>query len=287
MTDVPLTAPLAQSIESESEAAAEALGRRKFALVTGASSGIGLELARQFAENGFDLLITARGEGLASARDSLADTGAEVTTVAADLSEKDGPAIVMGAVAASGRDLDAVALNAGFGNGGAFVDIPLDDELDLIQTNIVAVVHFAKLIVPRMIERGGGRILFTASVASLMPGPYYATYAASKAFVLSFSEALRHEVKDHGITVTALMPGPTDTHFFASADMEDTPVGKSGKDDPAKVAADGFAALMEGKDHVVAGSVKNKLQATGAAVLSEPMKAAMHAKSTVPEALSD
>jgi short-subunit dehydrogenase len=122
--------------------------------------------------------------------------------------------------------------------------------------------------------------LFTASVASTMPGPFYATYAASKAFVLSFAQALRYELKDSGVTVTALMPGPTDTEFFDRADMQDTPAGQGSKDDPAEVAADGFRALMAGKDHVVAGSVKNKAEVIGASLLPDTAKAAIHAKLT-------
>jgi short-subunit dehydrogenase len=133
-----------------------------------------------------------------------------------------------------------------------------------------------------MISRGAGRILITASVASTMPGPFYATYAASKSFVLSFAEAVRHEVKDSGVTITALMPGPTDPNFFDRADMLDTPANEGKKDDPAVVAADGFAALLAGKDHVVAGSLKNKVQVAATGVLPDTAKAALHAKLTEP-----
>jgi short-subunit dehydrogenase len=144
-------------------------------------------------------------------------------------------------------------------------------------------VHLAKRILPEMVRRGAGRVLFTASVASTMPGPYYATYAASKAFVLSFAQAVRYELKDTGVSVTALMPGPTDTEFFDRAQMKDTPVGSAAKDDPADVARDGFEALMAGKDHVVAGAAKNKLQAAGANLMPDPAKAAVHARMTKPE----
>ena len=183
--------------------------------------------------------------------------------------------------------MDAVAINAGVGNGGAFIDIPLADEQRLIGLNIGSPVHLAKRLLPDMVRRGAGRVLFTASVASTMPGPYYATYAASKAFLLSFAEALRYELKDTGVTITALMPGPTDTEFFDRADMADTPIYRASKDDAAEVAKDGFEALMAGKDHVVAGSAKNKMQTAGAKLMTEPQKAAVHARMTTPESQSE
>ena len=254
------------------------------AVVTGASSGIGWQLARQFAEHGFDVLICAEDDGLSTAAAQLrSGEGGSITEVQADLATYDGVEALVSAIVAVGRPVDAVALNAGIGNGGRFVDISLDDELRLIQTNIVSAVHLAKRLLPAMVVRGAGRLLFTASVASTMPGPFYATYAASKSFVLSFAEALRYEVKDSGVTVTALMPGPTDTDFFDRADMQDTPAGKGKKDDPGKVAADGFEALLAGRDHVVAGSMKNKVQVAGTSILPDTAKAAIHAKLTEPQ----
>ena len=254
-----------------------------FAVVTGASSGIGLELARQFAQHGFDVLICAEDDGITAAAAQLQAPGVAVTAVQADLATPAGVQVLTDAIGAAGRPVDALAINAGIGNGGSFLDIPLADELRLINTNIVSGVQLAKWALPGMVARGQGRVLFTASVASTMPGPFYATYAASKAFVLSFAQALRHELKDSGVTVTALMPGPTDTEFFDRADMQDTPAGQGSKDDPAEVAADGFRALMAGKDHVVAGSVKNKAQVIGASVLPDTTKAAIHAKLTAPQ----
>jgi short-subunit dehydrogenase len=203
---------------------------RSFAVVTGASSGIGRELALQFAQNGFDVLINAEDDGIHAAAAELAATGAHVEAVQADLATYEGVERLAAAVQSSGRRLDAVALNAGIG----------------------------------------------------VAGPYYATYAASKAFVLSFAQALRYEVKDAGVSVTALMPGPTDTEFFERAGLEDTPIGSAPKDDPAEVAKDGFEALMAGKDHVVAGSAKNKLQTASGKLLPEPAKAAVHARMTRP-----
>ena len=257
---------------------------RQLALVTGASSGIGLELARQFAQNGFDVILNAEDDELAAAEASLAGEGAEIRAVRADLSTYDGVEQLWSAVASIGRPLDAAALNAGIGVNGDFArDIPLSDDLRLIAVNVTAVVHLAKRVLPAMIERGAGRVLVTSSVAATMPGPYYATYAASKAFLQSFAQAIRFELKDTGVTVTALQPGPTDTEFFDRAGMDDTKVAEAKKDDPAEVAKDGFEALMAGKDHVIAGSTKNKAQVAGGKILPEKARAAMHAAQTKPK----
>ncbi|MFL6163762.1 MAG: SDR family NAD(P)-dependent oxidoreductase [Jatrophihabitantaceae bacterium] len=255
-------------------------GADRLALITGASSGIGFELARQFAQHGFEILIAAEDDELRQAEAALAAKGATVTAVRTDLSTPAGVEELLAAL--GGRQLAAAAINAGIGNSGAFIDIPLADEQRLLGLNIGATVHLAKRLLPAMVMRGSGRMLFTTSVAAKMPGPYYATYAASKAFVLSFAEALRYEVKDSGVTITALMPGPTDTEFFDRAGMDDTPVANAKKDDPAEVAADGFEALMAGKDSVVAGSVKNKAQVAGGRLMSESAKAGVHARMTKP-----
>ena len=253
-----------------------------YAVITGASSGIGLELARQFADHGYDVLICAEDDELRTAATDLAGTGANVEAVQADLATDAGQLELVRAVRASGRTPDALALNAGIGNGGRFLDIPMADEERLIALNIGSTVRLAKELLPSMVARGTGGVLFTASVAATMPGPFYATYAASKSFVMSFAEALRHELKDTGVTVTALMPGPTDTEFFERSDMEDTKVGQAEKDDPADVAKDGFEALQSGKDHVVAGSRKNAAQTASGRLMTEKAKAAMHAKMTEP-----
>jgi short-subunit dehydrogenase len=255
---------------------------RPLAVVTGAFSGIGRELARQFATNGFDVIIAAENNELASVADDLAATGVGVEAVWADLSIDEGAEKLLQAIAATGRDVNAIALNAGVGNSGAFIDVPLADEEHLIALNIGSTVHLAKRILPGMVARGAGRVLFTSSVASQMPGPYYATYAASKAFIQSFAQALRYELKDTGVTVTALLPGPTDTGFFERAGMEGTPVDSSGKDDPADVAGDGFEALMAGKSQVVGGSAENKVHAA-AKLLPDQARATTHAKMTKPE----
>jgi short-subunit dehydrogenase len=164
---------------------------------------------------------------------------------------------------------------------GNFVnEISLEEDLNLISLNISSVVHLAKLILPEMVERRSGRVLITSSVAALMPGPFYATYAASKSFLLSFSEALFNELKDSGVTVTALLPGPTDTNFFSRAGLEDTKLGMGEKDDPALVAEQGFEAMMKGDDYIVAGSIGNKIEGFMTNFLSQQMKANLQRRST-------
>ena len=249
---------------------------RQFAVVTGGSSGIGYELAKQFAQNGFDLLIAAEPDGLAQAAQDLQGLGAQVETVAVNLADRDGVHQLYANIQAAGRPVDAIAINAGVGVGGDFRETDLDEELNLINLNVVSTVHLAKHMVKDMAARGSGRILFTASVASLMPAPFEAVYGASKAFIFSFAEALRNELKDTGVTVTALLPGPTETNFFHRADMDDTKVGQSKKDDPADVARDGFEALMAGKDKVIAGSLKTKVQGVVSELIPPTASAQVH-----------
>src|SRR4051812_22487806 len=183
---------------------------RPFAVVTGASSGIGLALATTFAEHGFDVLVTADDDGVHTVAAELDRDGVTARAVQADLTTPDGGQTLVQAVRAAGRPIDALALNAGGAQGGPFIEPPPQGALDVIALDVVAPVGRARELVPPMVLRGEGRVLFTSSTAALMPGPWYATYAASKSFVLSFSEALRHELKDSGVTVTALLPGPTD-----------------------------------------------------------------------------
>lgn len=256
------------------------------ALVTGASSGIGLELARQFAENGHDLFITAEDAvAVAAAADELRDLGTQVATFTADLRSGEGVESLYAAVVANGRPLAAVALNAGIGHGGAFVDQSLTEELDVIRLNVLGTVHLAKLVLDDMVLTGEGRVLITSSIASEMPGAFQTTYNASKSFLQSFSEALSAELRETEIVVTALMPGPTDTNFFARAGLDDTPIGQGPKDDPAQVARQGYEALMAGKEKTVGGSVGTKASAALAAVLPDKVKALMHKKANQP--LSD
>ena len=255
---------------------------KPLALVTGASSGIGYELARVFAENGYDLVIAAEDAGIVEAKQAFEGTGARVEAIRVDLTKAAGVEDLWRRTQALGRPVDVAALNAGVGMGGPFKDNDLDRELEIVDLNCRSVVHLAKRVVQAMTQRGEGRILFTSSIASTMPGPFNAVYSASKAFDQSFAEALRNELKDTGITVTALMPGATETNFFERAEMQDTRVGAGPKDDAAQVAREGFEALMAGKDHVVAGSFKNRIQATGAKVIPQTVSAAIHRKEAEP-----
>jgi uncharacterized protein len=261
----------------------EAGQSRKLAVVTGASSGIGFELAKVFAEEGFDLLIAAEDAELVGAQESLKATGAEVQAHRVDLATEAGVIELYRHIQNTGRPVDALALNAGIGAGGAFAtETDLADELKLIDLNVRSTVHLCKLVVAGMVERDEGRILFTSSVAATMPGAFQAVYNASKSFVQSFALAIRNELKDTGITVTALMPGATETEFFERADMEDTKVGAAEKDDPAEVARQGFDALMAGKERVVGGALKNKAQVVASRVLPDSVKAEKHREMAEP-----
>ena len=261
---------------------------RPLALVTGASSGIGLELARIFAENGFDLIICAEDAAISVAAEAIsAEGGAAVRSVRADLATQDGVEELVQSVTSTGRPLDALAINAGIANGGPFIETPLEDDLRVIALDVTSAVHLSKRLLPAMVARGSGKVLFTGSVASLMPGPYHATYAASKAFVHSFAEAVRHELKDSGVTVTTLLPGPTDTEFFEASHMEDTRVAQGPKDDPAKVAKEGFEGLMAGKDEVKVTSLKARAQTALSHVLPDKAKPAAMAPMTKPQGSGD
>jgi short-subunit dehydrogenase len=238
---------------------------RPLAVVTGASSGIGLELAKQFEENGFDLIAPPEEE--------------------VDLATPGGVEELYARIRAAGRPVAALALNAGVGAGGAFAtDTELEDELRLVDLNVRSVVHLAKLVLPDMVERDEGRVLITSSIASTMPGAFQAVYNGSKSFVQSFGLALREELKDTNVTVTLLMPGPTETEFFERAGMLDTRVGGNpeAQDDPADVARDGFEAMMKGDERVVSASLSTKLQGRFSRVLPDRAKAAMHRRMAEP-----
>ncbi|MFT3695952.1 MAG: SDR family NAD(P)-dependent oxidoreductase [Kofleriaceae bacterium] len=255
--------------------------KQKFAVVTGASSGIGFELTKQCIENGFDVLMCAEDEGLAGAAQLLPE-GGSIQIVRADLATYDGVEQLAKAIVETGRDVDALLLNAGVGVGGAFSETSLDREIKMIALNCCHTVHLAKNVLPRMIERGQGRILMTGSVVSTSPNPYQAVYAATKAFVMSFGEALRVELAETGVTVTVLQPGATDTNFFERADLMDTKVGQAEKDDPALVAKQGFDAMMSGKDSVLGGGFKSRMQGLLNELLPETIKARSAGKTTKP-----
>jgi uncharacterized protein len=251
-------------------------------MVTGASSGIGRELAQQFAEHGFDLVVNAENDGVHAAAVELRATGADVRAVRADLRTAEGVEQLWSAVSDTGRPLDAAALNAGVGKGGAFVDTELTDELAIIDLNVTSTVRLAKHVLREMTPRKEGRVLITSSIASTMPGSFQAVYNASKSFLQSFAEALQEELRDSGVTVTSLMPGPTETDFFRRADMEDTKVGASSKDDPAQVAKQGFDALMKGERRIVAGSLSTRAQEAAGKVLPDALKAKAHRRMAEP-----
>lgn len=262
--------------------------RRPLAVVTGASSGIGFELAKVFAEEGFDLLITAEDAEIEAAQRELNQLTASVECTRLDLSRSDEVQRLYERIEATARPVDVLCLNAGIGEGGDFVrETDLRKELRLIDLNVRSTVHLCKLVARDMVARDEGRILITSSIASTMPGAYQAVYNASKSFDQSFALALRNELKDTGVTVTALMPGPTETEFFERAGMEDTPIGESEKDDPAEVARQGYEALMAGRERVVAGSFKNKAQVAAGKVLPDSVKAEMHRKQAQPVPASE
>ena len=253
---------------------------RKFAVITGASSGIGLELAKQCAANHFDVLVCAEDAAIHSVA---ATIDARAVAVQADLSTPEGVEQLAQAIRGTGRGVDALLLNAGVGVGGRFLDTDLAAELRMIALNCNHTVHVAKLIVPAMVARGKGCVLVTGSVVSTAPAPYQAVYGATKAFVMSFAEALRVELADTGVTVTALQPGPTDTSFFERAHMENTPVGRADKDDPVEVAERGFEAMVAGKDSVLGGGLKSRLQGLANELLPETVKAKQSAKQAKPD----
>ncbi|MCW2991541.1 MAG: putative short-chain dehydrogenase, partial [Solirubrobacterales bacterium] len=241
----------------------------------------------QFATNGFDLVVTAEDPELAPAAEALRALGATVEAVQLDLTRDGAVDELWARIAAGGRPLAAAALNAGVGRGGPFAENPLEDELAIVDLNVRSTVHLAKHVVQDMVARDEGRILFTSSIASTMPGAFQAVYNASKSFVQSFALALRNELKDTAVSVTALMPGPTETEFFERAEMLDTKVGASDKDDPADVARDGFEALMAGRERVESASLSTKLQGRGSRFLPDSAKAQLHRKMAEPGSADD
>lgn len=250
---------------------------RPLALVTGASSGIGFELAKQFAEHGYDLVICAEDAGIDDAAEQLSGLGAQVEAVHQDLRKYDEVENLYKHVQETGRPLAAAALNAGVGQGGPFVETELADELSIIDLNVSSTVHLAKLVLKDMTSRDSGKVLITSSIAATMPGSHQAIYNASKAFLQSFAAALNDELDDSGVTVTSLMPGPTQTNFFERAGMANTRVGRSkSKDDPADVARQGYQAMEAGQRRVVASSLVTKAQERVNSFLPDVVKARLH-----------
>jgi short-subunit dehydrogenase len=253
---------------------------RKLAVVTGASTGIGLELAREAARHGFDLLIAANEDGLETAADELRREGGQVETVNADLSTTEGVDALYDKI--GDRPVAALLANAGRGLGKAFLDQEWDDVRYVIDTNVTGTVYLLQKVGRDMRDRGNGKILITGSIAGFMPGSYQAVYNGTKAFLDSFSYALREELRDTRVTVTCLMPGPTETEFFRRADMMDTSVGTDdSKADPADVAKDGFKAMMDGEGGIVSG-MKNKMTVAAAHVMPAEQLAKQHTKMAEP-----
>ena len=248
---------------------------RPFAVVTGGTNGIGLELAKLFVNDGFDVLIAGEDDQHSdAARQQLSGQGGEVEVWKGDLGREDQVNALYEAT--RGRPIAALCVNAGFGLGGAFAETDLQRELQMVDVNVRGAVQLTKLVLKDMVAADDGRILFTSSIAATMPDPFEAVYGATKVFLRWFGEALREELKDTGVSVTVLMPSVTDTNFFHRAEMDDTKAGASNsKDDPAMVAKAGFDALMTGKDKVVPG-IKNKVMAAIADALPDAAAAKVH-----------
>jgi short-subunit dehydrogenase len=256
---------------------------RPLALVTGASSGIGLELAKLAADDGYDLVIAA-DRSLDDAVQSLEARGAQVEAIQTDLATKEGLQALFELLGA--RHPDLLFANAGHGLGGAFLDQDPDEAQHVIDTNISGTVALLHVVGNRMREQGAGRILITGSIAGFEPGSYQAVYNGTKAFIDSFALALRDELKETGVSVSCLMPGVTDTEFFARAGLLDTKIGAGDKMDPAEVAQIGYDAMKKGEADVVAGW-KNKLAVLMANVTPGERLAAQHAKMVKPGSAND
>lgn len=242
--------------------------KQQYALVTGGSSGIGYELAKLLANDGYNLVIVARTESdLQRVSDEIkAKYGVEVVTIPKDLFDRENSFALYNEIVSRNIQIDILINDAGHGAYGEFVDTDIRKELDIIDLNVCSVVILTKLFLKDMLSRGDGKILNLSSIASKAPGPWQSVYHGTKAFVQSFTEAIRSEIKGKGVTVTALLPGATDTDFFRKADMLDSKIVKESKlYSPEEVAHDGYKALMNDDDMVVSG-VMNKVQVAMAAV---------------------
>jgi short-subunit dehydrogenase len=254
-------------------------GTRRLAVVTGASTGIGYHLAQCCADHGMDLIIAADEPQIEAAAQTLRTEGTTIEAIQADLST---PAGVDKLLAATrGRQVDVLCANAGRGLGRAFLDQAFADIEHVVETNVTGTLYLLHHIGQTMRERAEGRILITGSIAGFMPGTYQAVYNATKAFLDSFSFALRHELRDTRVTVTCLMPGATETEFFDRADMLDTRIAQEKKADPAEVARIGFEAMMRGEGDVITGW-QNKLRAAIAMVTPSDVLAEQHRKMAEP-----
>lgn len=235
---------------------------RQYALITGATSGIGYELTKLFAQDGYNLVLVARGEyELGDITQKLSmEHNVQILPIAKDLFDRNAAAEIYERVKASGIEIEILVNDAGQGQYGEFINTDLQREIDIVQLNIISVISLTKFFLRDMVSRGHGKILNLASIAGKLPGPLQSVYHGTKAFIHSFSEAIRDEVKDKGVTVTSLLPGATATDFFNKADMLDAKMVQEGKlADAAGVARDGYNALMNGDDMIISGA-KNKMQ---------------------------
>lgn len=258
--------------------------QKKYALVTGATSGIGKEIAKLLAKDQYNLIIVGRKQEELNdvANELKLEHSIEIKTLEKDLFNRTAVFEVYDEIKAQGIEPDILVNDAAQGQYGLFIENDINRELDIIQLNISAVVILTKLFLKDMVARGGGKILNVASIAGKVPGPYQAVYHGTKAFVHSFSESIRSELEDTGVTITSLLPGPTDTDFFNKADMQDSKiVQQSGLADPADVAKDGYDALMAGDDMVISG-FKNKVQVAMSNVTPDSMVAEMMKKQQEP-----
>ena len=263
--------------------------KQQYALVTGGTSGIGYELARLLARDGYNLVIVARGQDALdrTAKEFTDAYGIKVLPVSKDLFEKKAPFEIYDIVKAKGLQIDILVNDAGQGEYGEFVNTDIWREIDIIQLNITSLVALTKLFLRDMVDRGDGKILNVASIAGKIPGPLQSVYHGTKAFVHSFTEAIRNEVKDSGVTITSLLPGATDTDFFNKADMLKAKNVQDGKlADAADVARDGYKALMKGDDKVVSG-FGNKVQVALSNVMPDEQVANMVHKQQAPKETSN
>ena len=257
-----------------------------FAIITGASTGIGFELATLAAKNGYDILVVADEPLIEAAAEDFRQFGTEVRSIEADLSTLQGVDELL--EAAEGRPVDLLCANAGRGLGHAFLEQRVEDWRRVVDTNIVGTSYLLQKVLADMVARNSGKVLVTGSIAGYIPGAFQAVYNGTKAFVDSFVAAIQNEIKDaDGVTLTNLMPGPVDTEFFARGDMLDTSVGSDPKkSDPADVARDGWDALMAGKTQVVSGW-KNKIQSAVANVTPNAVLAERHRAMAEPGSAKD
>jgi short-subunit dehydrogenase len=259
------------------------MSSRKLAIVTGASSGIGLELAKCAAQDGYDLIIAA-DTPFVEAGPALDQFDVTVQSIEADLSSKQGVSQLLELV--GNRPIDVLVANAGHGLGHGFLDQATDEWMHVLNTNITGTLLLIQPIVKKMVERGEGKVLITGSIAGHLAGSFQAVYNSSKAFVDSFAAALNEEIKDSGVTVTCLKPGATETNFFHRAELDDTKVGQAKKDDPADVAKAGWEAMKDGDAAVIYG-VKNKMQVAAAGVMTDATTAKLHRAQAEPGSGSD